>query len=178
MGCMTRTCELDDCSRPHDAHGFCSMHYRRWKRNGDPLARQRVSREGQCEIEGCTDPVNARRMCSKHYERVHKYGDPDADFSSPFPPGSAHPQWIASGQIGYSSVHSRLRRMRGLAANLLCIDCGLPADDWSYNHSGVDEYEVETQGVNGHTYTLKYSTDITQYDPRCKSDHTTFDRWS
>lgn len=36
------TCAIDGCTRPHDARGWCSMHYRRWRRNGDPLVTQRV----------------------------------------------------------------------------------------------------------------------------------------
>lgn len=29
-----RTCSVDGCKRPFDAHGFCSMHRRRWKTHG------------------------------------------------------------------------------------------------------------------------------------------------
>lgn len=31
-----RTCSVDGCEKPHEAHGFCQMHYRRWKASGDP----------------------------------------------------------------------------------------------------------------------------------------------
>lgn len=33
-------CSIEDCGKPHVAHGFCESHYRRWKRHGDPLAGQ------------------------------------------------------------------------------------------------------------------------------------------
>jgi hypothetical protein len=30
-------CSIEKCSSPRIARGFCSIHYRRWKRTGDPL---------------------------------------------------------------------------------------------------------------------------------------------
>ena len=32
-----RTCKIDGCDRPHEARGWCDLHNRRWRRNGDPL---------------------------------------------------------------------------------------------------------------------------------------------
>jgi len=32
-----RTCTVEDCDRPHIARGFCTRHYRRWQKYGDPL---------------------------------------------------------------------------------------------------------------------------------------------
>lgn len=31
-----RSCSIDDCERKHEAKGYCSVHYRRWKIHGDP----------------------------------------------------------------------------------------------------------------------------------------------
>lgn len=45
------TCQIEDCSRPRLARGWCGAHYRRWHRYGDPngLAPRRPTR-----IEGAT----------------------------------------------------------------------------------------------------------------------------
>jgi HNH endonuclease len=39
---MWETCSIDDCERRKSSRGWCSMHYRRWMRNGDPEKRQRL----------------------------------------------------------------------------------------------------------------------------------------
>ena len=33
-----RLCSIEGCSNVHEARGWCSSHYRRWKRHGDPFA--------------------------------------------------------------------------------------------------------------------------------------------
>lgn len=41
-----KTCDIQGCSRPHIAKGWCRLHYGRAARNGgDPLARQRLRGE-------------------------------------------------------------------------------------------------------------------------------------
>lgn len=36
---MTRQiCKIENCNRPVHGHDFCSLHYMRWSRHGDPLA--------------------------------------------------------------------------------------------------------------------------------------------
>ena len=30
------TCTIDGCEKPRFGHGWCNMHYSRWRRNGDP----------------------------------------------------------------------------------------------------------------------------------------------
>jgi len=32
-----KICDIDDCDNPVKCHGWCSMHYSRWLRHGDPL---------------------------------------------------------------------------------------------------------------------------------------------
>ena len=36
------TCAIEDCDRPAKCRGWCSTHYQRWWRHGDPLAGGRV----------------------------------------------------------------------------------------------------------------------------------------
>lgn len=35
---MARICSIQNCGKPHAARGWCSVHYNRWRTNGDPLS--------------------------------------------------------------------------------------------------------------------------------------------
>lgn len=69
------TCSIEDCGRPHFARGWCNMHWKRWRRHGDPLANHRLTR-GVCVIEGCGTPHEARGWCRRHYLIWQAHGDP------------------------------------------------------------------------------------------------------
>jgi hypothetical protein len=71
--------------------------------------------------------------------------------------------------VEYGGAHRRVYRLRGQATGHPCVDCGLPADDWSYNHDDPDELiSKERAGV---AYSLKPE----HYSPRCKSHHNQLD---
>jgi hypothetical protein len=36
-GCSVKPCQVSSCSRPSRTRGWCTMHYCKWRRNGDPL---------------------------------------------------------------------------------------------------------------------------------------------
>lgn len=73
-----RVCSVDGCEKRHEAHGFCAMHYERWRRRGDAgLAeseRNPITVE-QCIVVGCTRPPHARNLCSSHVARLRRHGD-------------------------------------------------------------------------------------------------------
>lgn len=33
-----KTCSIEGCGRPHDAKGYCTAHWKRWRKYGEPLA--------------------------------------------------------------------------------------------------------------------------------------------
>lgn len=73
----TRTCEVDGCSRPHNARGWCLPHYKRWQKYGDPLGVH--VRRTACSVEGCVQPWRTREWCSKHYQRWQRHGSATAE---------------------------------------------------------------------------------------------------
>lgn len=79
---MTRTCSVDGCTSLVFCRGWCSAHYSRWQRHGDPLATTRNSPATKkydgalCSVEGCVRPARKRGMCSMHYQRAWKGNDP------------------------------------------------------------------------------------------------------
>jgi hypothetical protein len=62
-----RICSIDDCGRPHQAHGLCGAHNERRKSGLDltPPIRQ-YERAGLCKVEGCGRPRQPRGSTSGH----------------------------------------------------------------------------------------------------------------
>lgn len=74
----TRTCSIDDCGKPMLARGWCSAHWTRWKRHGDPMAGgpSRKPALEQCTQEACENPTHARGLCAKHWRDDKSATDP------------------------------------------------------------------------------------------------------
>lgn len=63
------TCIIANCGKAIFARGWCSAHYTRWKRHGDPLAGRAYYRQPNpvCVEQGCDRPSHATGLCSTHY---------------------------------------------------------------------------------------------------------------
>ena len=75
----TDGCSVEDCDREVAARLLCGMHWKRWKKTGNPLGIKpgRPSRaEIGCKFEGCDNPHNAKGYCYTHYFRWKNHGDP------------------------------------------------------------------------------------------------------
>jgi len=80
---MESHCSVNGCRAPVNSRGFCSLHYQRWKKTGDPngvrtrrLRRGYQTRDGACEIAGCEKRISSKRLCRKHYYALWANGDP------------------------------------------------------------------------------------------------------
>lgn len=72
-----KLCSIPDCGKPAYGHGWCSAHYSRWYRHGDPLAGGSSPTDDCCSIEGCARKHYARGWCSSHYKKWLYQGDPN-----------------------------------------------------------------------------------------------------
>lgn len=70
-----RFCTIDGCQRLSIARGWCSPHYQRWLRHGDPLAGGRSPNQ-ICQVAGCDRQATSQGWCNAHYLRWRKHGDP------------------------------------------------------------------------------------------------------
>lgn len=73
------TCSIDGCGKPVHCRGWCSAHWTRWRRHGDPTItlREWTKREHVvCVVPGCGRPTHAKGWCDKHAHRVRTNGGP------------------------------------------------------------------------------------------------------
>lgn len=162
-----RTCAVEVCDRKVEAREWCVPHYKRWKRTGstgnDPI---RARRSG-CEVTDCDAPHFGHGMCRTHLYRLRSNGDPLTTRPPGSPAGETNPHWRGE-DVAYSAVHRRLRELVGPASRFSCAACDAPAQEWAYQHDADDERICQKSG-------LPFTTDLTHYQPMCRSCHRAFD---
>lgn len=63
--------------KPGTARGWCSLHYQRWQRHGDPFAIAKRKRS-ICDVDECEKFVKTNGLCSMHETRLRRHGSPIA----------------------------------------------------------------------------------------------------
>lgn len=79
-----RTCGVSGCGRPYLAKAFCSAHYQRWKKTGDP-GPSPVRDPGRpgCSLDGCERPHYGNGFCNPHWRRLKAHGTAGATEVAP-----------------------------------------------------------------------------------------------
>lgn len=93
---MNRICTVEACERPHCARGYCTKHYARWRKYGDPgfIPRGRGGLPTPCSVTGCDENVSSHGMCRTHWRRFATRGTTD-----PAPPRLRHDFVDANGYL-------------------------------------------------------------------------------
>jgi hypothetical protein len=155
------TCDVDGCDQPRlNSRGWCSRHYLRWVKHGDPTVDKRSGRRPTmlCSIDGCDRIFYCKGFCKKHYTRWRKHGDPATVLRVGGQPKS---------EVRYVAAHQRIYRARGRASAYACVDCAAAAAQWSYDGTDPAPLVSDTGQM--------YSLDMDRYSPRCRSCHSTHD---
>lgn len=58
------SCKLDGCDHPAVGKGYCTRHYRKWRKGQLPKARYKT-----CTEEGCRKPRSVGSKCADHAGR-------------------------------------------------------------------------------------------------------------
>lgn len=154
-------CTVDGCGRKPAGGGLCKMHWKRNKKYGDPLGKSDYKPIKQdCGVQGCERPYHANGYCASHEYRNARYGDPLHEGIG------RHTGRHRLDVPSYDGMHKRIFYDRGKASQFKCVDCGIRAQEWSYE--GGDPNELV--GLVGRSL-LAYSTDQAFYAPRCVKCH-------
>lgn len=92
---MFKPCLIEDCDKAAFSRGWCTKHYSRWNRHGDPLITsrtppQRTKYDGQlCEVAGCVRAATKRGLCGMHYQRIRVIGETGEASTRRIPRGDA-----------------------------------------------------------------------------------------
>lgn len=84
-----KACKVKDCKRPYRAKGYCSVHFKKWRRG--ELEGAKKPRYRTCGEENCRKPVFKKGYCEQHYSAwsASKKGQPLAAKPAETPPESA-----------------------------------------------------------------------------------------
>lgn len=133
------TCKHPEgCSLPSHSHGWCPMHYQRWRQTGDPgpvgrLRPEYLSNKGLCRHpEGCPEDAYKSGFCNMHYLRFRRNGDPG-------PVNVINvwdPEWVENPHKIPKSRIAEIRMARLDAQGGVCALCGDedPNDMWVLDH--------------------------------------------
>lgn len=76
------SCVVSECERQTWRREWCSPHYQRWQRYGDPTGggplRSADPDRHMCAVVGCGLRKRKKQWCEAHYQRWTRYGDPTA----------------------------------------------------------------------------------------------------
>jgi hypothetical protein len=161
-----KTCDVESCDKPARARtaALCKMHYHRVYRygslervypSGTPAALRVINPRKMADLTGQrfgTLRVTGRAgtgwrcVCDCGEVRTARTGDLNRT-------GLGNTCGVKrnhlSEDVDYTAVHSRIRNYRGSADGYACVECGVTAKHWSYDHLDPDERISQAERTAG-----------------------------
>lgn len=81
----SRLCSIPGCGKRRVGRGWCSLHWQRWQKHGDPLW-EPVRQPPICSVDKCQSPTKAKGLCQAHYWRLRKHGSFEGGRTAPGEP--------------------------------------------------------------------------------------------
>lgn len=158
-----KECEVEDCESKVYAKGYCQPHYEINRTTGSPVRPPKAIKK--CASEDCDKDAAVKGLCKSHYMKMWfdtRVGKGAVDEKNPSTKTS----------VGYGAAHYRVRVAKGRASDHKCVgynehECDQKAQEWSLNEGSED---VLIQ-ASGHEAGKKFSMNIDDYQPRCRSCH-------
>lgn len=170
-----RTCSLSECDKPVKRAGYCYGHYMKNWRYGTPTPEHAP---GWADIRGqrfgtvvVVERDGSRWLCRCDCGRERLASAGELNRTGEATTCGDRTTHRRRDDAGYGAAHERVRHDRGLVQAHDCIDCGHPAQHWSYNHDDPDERLAYGLSVRPVAYSLKPE----HYAPRCVSCHKRYD---
>ncbi len=141
---LNKKCSIEDCEHKHYGRGWCRMHWKRWRRHGDPLFTtlyRPYGQRGQCQE--CDEPAWARGLCQFHRHRAEKQEIINAYGGSCACCGETALEFLSIDHINgggkqhrqnVSSVYADLKRRKFPQDDyrLLCMNCNFSVGQYNY----------------------------------------------
>ena len=70
-----KICIVEHCNNKYSSKNYCNMHYKRFKKYGDPLKLIMVKNK-KCDVGFCNEKHFSLGYCSLHYQRYRIHGNP------------------------------------------------------------------------------------------------------
>ena len=145
-----KRCAVGDCNSAASYKGWCHKHYQRWKKWGDPEARDPKYTTRPCSVEDCEANSFCRGWCRTHYYKWYDHGDPMHRYAGEVRNGKR-----ICAECGVDTPLSDMRRS-------LCAPCRSSRSKSAYSYEPTLEAlacEVCENEYEGYAAKTKYCSD-------------------
>jgi len=157
---MNRICSVKDCSKPFFAKGYCSLHWQRVKRNGDPLKLTRNEDQGLTKHPLYKTYMDIKYRClNQNCPNYNNYGGRGIEITE---------SWL--GRDGFKQfVEDMGPRPIGTTIDRINVDGNYEPSNcrWATAQQQVNNRRIFKKNKSGHTGVYFHKRDKAWYASIC-----------